>query len=320
MPVGHPVSTGAAYRSPHLSEKPDKEGGRVELPRPLSGPVPFRAGWACRVPEPSERMPAAGIEPAFPPCHGGGLPLTYAGARSRAPRTRTARLRHPKPAGRCLPLGPLSERLALSEAPKGPSRRACHERAMFGALRLEHRESNGRGRIRTRKARRPGGLQPLELLVPDLLSAPGNAWPTASAGSTRDNSEVRGRRGGGRSTPSRAPGGGCRRRYGSCRGSRGRGRPSRRRSRPRASAARGARDGVAWSRRRGRTVRIASFLPRARRGSFRVPTVGSRTSGSGRRVPGSGRWTHPDSNRDLRRARSADYRCPMGPGDAASRN
>lgn len=31
------------------------------------------------------------------------------------------------------------------------------------------------------------------------------------------------------------------------------------------------------------------------------------------------RWTHPDSNRDLRRARSADDRCPMGP-HAASRN
>ena len=49
-PEGHPVSTGAAYRfaTPLL-----EEGGRVELPRQVVSPVPFRAEWACRMPKPS---------------------------------------------------------------------------------------------------------------------------------------------------------------------------------------------------------------------------------------------------------------------------
>src|SRR6185295_487569 len=52
-----------------------EEGGRVELPRRRSPPVPFRAGWACRMPEPSTeefrisdfglRIPAARPLPRF---------------------------------------------------------------------------------------------------------------------------------------------------------------------------------------------------------------------------------------------------------------
>ena len=40
-----------------------EEGGRVELPRRLAPPVPFRAGWACRMPEPSVACVTSRVRP-----------------------------------------------------------------------------------------------------------------------------------------------------------------------------------------------------------------------------------------------------------------